>query len=166
MTAEIALTRRESDNFSSELLGDGWVSWNLKDGERFNAFLEPLMVRKEPEQTKGMKCGRLRMVPGIQHSNLGHNVHGAVTLSLIDIGIFAIPGQYGLLGPGYSVTLDLQTQFIGAGRIDEPLDVVVEVVRETGRLLFLRGLVVQGTDDSHLVASFTGTVRKPSPPRG
>jgi hypothetical protein len=31
------------------------------------------------------------------------------------------------------------------------------VLRETGRLIFLRGLVVQ---DEDLVASFTGTVRK------
>ena len=46
------------------------------------------------------------------------------------------------------------------------LDAVVEIVRETGRLIFLRGLVLQGADDSHLVASFTGTVRKPSPPKG
>lgn len=166
MTGTAQPPLRESDNFTSEPLDDGWVSWNLKDGERFNAFLEPLKVRKEPEQTPGMRRGRLRMVPGIQHSNLGHNVHGAVTLGLIDISLFAIPGQYGALGPGFSVTLDLQTQFIGAGRVDEPMDAVVEIVRETGRLIFLRGLVVQGADDSHLVASFTGTVRKPSPPKG
>lgn len=166
MTGTAPPPLRESDNFTAEPLQDGWVSWNLKDKERFNAFLEPLMVRKEPEQTPGFRRGRLRMTPGIQHSNLGHNVHGAVTLGLIDISLFAIPGQYGALGPGFSVTLDLQTQFIGAGRVDEPLDAVVEIVRETGRLIFLRGLIVQGADDSHLVASFTGTVRKPSPPRG
>jgi acyl-coenzyme A thioesterase PaaI-like protein len=58
-----------------------------------------------------------------------------------------------------SVTLDLATQFIGAGRIGQPLDLVCEVLRETGRLVFLRGLVVQ---EDETVASFTGTVRKPS----
>jgi acyl-coenzyme A thioesterase PaaI-like protein len=36
---------------------------------------------------------------------------------------------------------------------------VCEVLRETGRLVFLRGLVVQ---EDETVASFTGTVRKPS----
>jgi hypothetical protein len=36
---------------------------------------------------------------------------------------------------------------------------VVEVLRETGRLVFLRGLVVQ---DEDMVASFTATIRKPS----
>lgn len=57
------------------------------------------------------------------------------------------------------MTLELSTQFIGAGKPDQPLDAVVEVLRETGRLLFLRGEVVQG---DHLVAGFTGLVRKAS----
>ena len=51
---------------------------------------------------------------------------------------------------------------VGAGRVGEPLDAVVELVRETGRLIFLRGLVVQGEGDSHIVLSFAGTIRKAS----
>jgi acyl-coenzyme A thioesterase PaaI-like protein len=58
-----------------------------------------------------------------------------------------------------SVTLDLHNQFIGAGQIGEPLDVLCEVMRETGRLVFLRGSVEQG---DRLVSSFLGTLRKPS----
>jgi acyl-coenzyme A thioesterase PaaI-like protein len=153
----------ESERFSGQQLDDGWLSWNITDQRRFNALLEPLSVRAEPEVTPGMPRGRLRMHPAIQHSNLGDAVHGAVTLGLIDISLFAVPIQHGLLGDGFSVTLDLNTQFIGAGRLGEPLDCVTEVVRSTRRLLFMRGLVVQGPDDSHIVASFTGTVRKPSP---
>ena len=40
------------------------------------------------------------------------------------------------------------------------LDAVVEVLRETGRLMFLRGQVVQGEDDDHIVAAFSGLIRK------
>jgi acyl-coenzyme A thioesterase PaaI-like protein len=152
----------EGERFSGQPQGDGWLSWNIIDQRRFNALIEPLMVRIEPAQTQGMPRGRLRMVPGIQHSNLGDAVHGAVILGLIDISLFAIPIQHGLLGDGFSVTLDLNTQFVGAGRLGEPLDCVTEVVRSTRRLLFVRGLVVQGPADSHIVASFSGTVRKPS----
>jgi acyl-coenzyme A thioesterase PaaI-like protein len=151
----------EGDRFSGQPLADGWLSWNITDQRRFNAMLEPLMVRVEPEATPGMPRGRLRMVPEVRHSNLGDAVHGAVTLGLIDISLFAVPIQHGLLGDGFSVTLDLNTQFVGAGRLGEPLDCVTEVVRSTRRLLFLRGLVVQGPDDAHVVASFSGTVRKP-----
>ncbi len=152
----------EAERFSGAPLADGWLSWDITDQRRFNALLEPLMVRIEPPVTPGMARGRLRMLPTMKHSNLGDAVHGAVTLGLIDISLFAIPIQHGLLGEGFSVTLDLNTQFVGAGRLDEPLDCVTEVVRATRRLLFLRGLVVQGPDDGHIVASFSGTVRKPS----
>src|SRR3546814_7190221 len=86
-------------------------------------------------------------------SNLGDNIHGAVTLALVDIALFAASHQFGSLDAGHSVTLDLSTQFVGAGRIGEPLDAIVERVRETGRLIFLRGLVVQGEGDAHIVLS-------------
>ena len=59
-----------------------------------------------------------------------------------------------------AVTLDASTQFIGAGRIGEPLEVVIELLKDTRRLVFLRGTVEQG---DHLVAAFSGTLRKPTP---
>ena len=153
---------KRRDHFSAETLKDGWVSWNLKDPSRFNAFIEPLTVRVEPPTADGRPCARVRMIPERKHSNLGDNVHGAVTLALVDIALFAASHQFGSLNAGHSVTLDLSTQFVGAGRIGEPLDAVVELVRETGRLIFLRGLVVQGEGDSHIVLSFAGTIRKAS----
>jgi acyl-coenzyme A thioesterase PaaI-like protein len=105
------------------------------------------------------------MIPSRKHSNLGDNVHGAVTLALIDISLFAAAHQFGTLNPGFSVTLDLSTQFIGGGRLNEPLDALVEQIGETRRLIFLRGLVVQGPDDAHIVAAFSGTIRKASKDR-
>ena len=48
---------------------------------------------------------------------------------------------------------------IGAGRVGMPLDAVCEVLRETRRLVFQRGIVEQ---DGHMVAAFNGTVRKAS----
>jgi hypothetical protein len=53
----------------------------------------------------------------------------------------------------------LSVQFMGAGAVDEPMDAEVELLKETGRLLFLRGLVLQG---ERRVAAFSGTIRKPS----
>lgn len=138
----------------------GWLSWNLQDSSRFNAFIEPLSVRLEAPLPDGRPRARIRMHPIVKHSNLGDNVHGAVTLALIDVSLFAAAYQFGSLHAGFSVTLDLGTQFVGGGRINEPLDAIVELVRETGRLIFLRGLVVQGADDADIVASFSGTIRK------
>jgi acyl-coenzyme A thioesterase PaaI-like protein len=153
---------RRRAHFSEEPLPDGWIGWNLKDKDRFNSFIEPLTVRLESPTGDGRPRARVRMHPTRKHSNLGDNVHGAVSLALVDVALFAASHQFGSLEAGHSVTLDLSTQFVGAGRVGEPMDALVELVRETGRLIFLRGLVVQGEGDSHIVLSFAGTIRKAS----
>lgn len=151
---------RAPAHFDGIVRADGWTDWNLKDATRFNGFIEPLSVRREADTFDGRPQARVRMHPTHKHSNLGDNVHGAVTLALIDVGLFAAAHQFGSLNAGFSVTLDLSTQFVGGGRIGEPMDALVELVRETGRLVFLRGMVVQGESDHHIVAAFSGTIRK------
>ncbi|GMN01348.1 PaaI family thioesterase [Erythrobacter sp. MTPC3] len=131
---------------------EGWYSWNLKDRTRYNtAVLGELRVRGE-----GDRC-RLRMFPERRHTNLGDNIHGAATLGLIDIALFAAMHVIGSGNAGPSVTVELSTQFVGAGDPERPLDAVTEIVRETGRMLFLRGECVQGDD---IVTSYSGIVRK------
>ncbi len=136
----------------------GWHSWNLADDSRFNAqTMGHMLVRRE-----GDRLCRVRMFPERRHTNLLDMVHGAVTLALIDVALFAAMRTVLEGDAAGSVTLELSSQFIGAGRPDAPLDAVVEVMRETRRLAFLRGTVVQGEADEVLVASFSGIVRKPS----
>ena len=136
----------------------GWHSWNLADDTRFNAqTMGHMLVRREGERV----C-RVRMFPERRHTNLLDMVHGAVTLALMDVALFAAMRTLLDGNAGGSVTLELSSQFIGAGQPGVPLDAVVEVLRETRRLVFLRGTVVQGEDDAMLVASFSGLVRKPS----
>ena len=136
----------------------GWHRWELADDTRFNAqTMGRMLVRPE-----GDRACRVRMFPERRHSNLLDMVHGAVTLALIDISLFAAMRTMLNGNAGGSVTLELSSQFIGAGSLDHPLDAVVEVMRETKRLVFMRGTVVQGEGDSQLVASFSGIVRKPT----
>lgn len=136
---------------------DGWYSWNLVDRTRYNtAVLGDMRVRKE-----GHFC-RLRMFPERRHTNLTDNVHGAVTLGLIDIALFATMHINGSGDAGPSVTVELSTQFVGAGDPSRPLDAVSEIVRETGRMLFLRGFATQPREDGgeDIIASYSGIVRK------
>ncbi len=133
----------------------GWNHWNLKDETLFNgAVMGKLITRRD-----GDKC-RLRMFPERRHENLQGIIHGAVTLSLIDISMFTTMHVVGTGNAGPSVTLELSTQFVGAGDMIRPLDAVTEIVRETGNMLFVRGQVVQ---DDDVVASFSGIVRKMKP---
>jgi len=132
----------------------GWVTWNQRDETRFNAaVIGPLWTRRE-----GDKC-RVRMYPETKHTNVQDMIHGAVTLALIDISIFAAMHTLSSGEPGLAVTLELSNQFLGPGKPAMPLDAVVEQLRETRRMIFVRGIVEQ---EDHLVASFSGIIRKPS----
>ena len=132
----------------------GWMRWGFTDPTRYNSFLGPMMVKVDAG------IARVRMTPERRHSNLRDNVHGGAMLGFIDVALFAASRSFGLITAGTAVTLDLSVQFIGGGRVGELLEAQVELLKETGRLLFLRGLVVQNDET---VASFTGTIRKSNP---
>lgn len=132
----------------------GWYHWRLSDPTRFNGLLGPFLVRREDDGRI-----RLRCLPEHRHSNLASNVHGGAILGYVDIAMFATSRIHGIVKAGTAVTLDLSAQFIGTAVVGKPLECVSEVLRETGRLAFLRGLVEQ---DGAIVASYSGTIRKPS----
>lgn len=137
----------------------GWRHWNLKDQTLFNGAVMGKLITRAEEGPSGLRS-RLRMFPERKHENLQGIVHGAVTLSLIDISLFTTMHTIGTGNAGPSVTLELSTQFVGGGDPRRPLDAVTEIVRETGRLVFVRGTVEQ---EDEVVASFSGIVRKMQP---
>ena len=151
----------ELTNFVIEADPDnpGWSRWRIADATRFNESV----LGKQIVRAEGPDHCRMRIVPrDPMHTNSAGRVHGGVTLALIDVSLFAAMHVLRGVDAGRSVTVDLTTQFIGAGDASRPLDSVVELLRETHRMAFLRGLVVQEQDT---VASFTATIRKPSAPR-
>jgi uncharacterized protein (TIGR00369 family) len=131
----------------------GWMTWDLADNTRFNSLLGKMIVRRDGE------IARVRIFPGRVHTNLLDGIHGGVTLALADVALFVGAGLLGGAAANDGVTLDLSMQFIGVGKAGQPLDADVELLRETGRLVFLRGIIHQ----SHgKVAAFSGTLRKAS----
>jgi acyl-coenzyme A thioesterase PaaI-like protein len=147
------------DRFTCEPDPDhpGWLRWDVTDRTRYNhVFIGPMRLRREG----GTLC-RVRMDIAARHTNAGEVIHGGTTLGFADVSMFG--ALYVLTGtdPIGSVTVDMTMQFVGAGSARRPLDSVVELLRETRRLAFLRGTMVQG---ERIVAAFSGTVRKPSQP--
>ena len=133
----------------------GWLTWQLRDERRYNGQILGKLLLRAGDKDKAW----VRMFPELRHSNYSNNLHGGTVLGFIDVALFGAARMFGMIDAGPAVTVDLSVQFIGPGLIDTPLDADVELLRETGRLLFLRGLVVQGDDR---VAAFSGTIRKPS----
>ena len=127
----------------------------MTDASRYNSTVLGKMLVRSEDSGKA----RLRMFPEHRHSNLTNAVHGGVTLGFVDVAMFGASRMFGLIDAGTAVTLDLSMQFIGAGVIGVPLDAEVELLKETGRLLFMRGLVLQG---ENRIAAFSGTIRKPT----
>lgn len=136
----------------------GWWTWDIAPAgpqapERFNATIGKLLVRAD-----GPGRATCRMFPEERHANLGHMVHGGAILTFIDMAFFA-GGRLAGADVIRAVTLDCSVRFLSPGRIGIPLDAEVELLRETRRLAFFAGKVVQ---DGELVASFTGALRKMS----
>ncbi len=132
----------------------GWTTWRLSDEGRFNSeIMGKLIVRMDDD-----RHARMRMFPELRHTNLMNNLHGGTILALIDIAIFGCATMLGIVRAGTAVTLDLSVQFIGASKAETPIDAVTEVLKETRRLVFLRGVVEQ---DGAMVAAFSATIRKP-----
>ena len=129
----------------------GWYSWAPEPDTGFHQTIAPVIVRRD-----GAGKGRCRMQVEDRHLILGGAMHGGAILTFIDLALF---------GGGYaagadtrdSVTLDLATQFVSPAGPGLALDAEVELVRETGSLLFLRGTLVQ---EEGIVATFAGTLRK------
>ena len=129
----------------------GWWTWDLPDDSRYNATIGKLLV-----QAAGPSRARCRMFPEEAHSNLGNVVHGGAILTFIDMTFFAGGHMAGVSNIN-AVTLECAVQFVSAAHLGTPLDAEVELLRETGSLAFLRGLVEQ---EGRTVASFSGTLRK------
>lgn len=130
----------------------GWHRWEMADPTRYNTFLAPLSVRVEREG-----CARVRMVPQRVHSNLRDHVHGGALLGFADVAVFAAARILGIADEGFASTVDLSAQFIDGADAAHPVEAEVELFRETGRLFFVRGLIVQ---NGRPCVSFTATARK------
>ena len=131
----------------------GWWTWEISAEDKFNSVIGKLLVR--PDEPGRATC---RMFPEPQHANLGNMIHGGAILTFIDMALFA-GGRLAGADVVRAVTLDLNTRFLSPGRIGVPLDAEVELLRETKRLAFFAGKVMQ---EGELVAAFSGALRKSS----
>ncbi|MFD1950009.1 PaaI family thioesterase [Sphingomonas arantia] len=100
---------------------------------------------------------RCRVETGRAQSNVSDNVHGGFILAFVDQVMFCALLAQERLPRGGAVTLQAGMNFIGAAKAGLPIDAVVEITGETGRMLFLRGLIEQ---DGATIGSFDGTLRK------
>jgi len=131
-----------------------WVSWSVENRSRFNGQFGDLRTRREGNRAI------IRLQPYIGLGNVSGNMHGGAVMTFIDIAMILgcnILGCWPAVAGG--LTVDCNVQFTGGADLERPVDAIVEITRETGRFLFVRGTIVQGED---MISSFMGILRKPS----
>jgi acyl-coenzyme A thioesterase PaaI-like protein len=150
LRADDALYRCHGDPGSTD-----WVSWRTENKSRFNGQFGDLQTRRDGDR------GIVRMQPHQRLGNVSGSVHGGAVMTFVDLAMFIgtkVLGHW-TTGAG-ALTVDCHVQFVGGADLERPVDAIVELTRETGRFLFVRGTVEQAGD---MVASFVGILRKPRP---
>lgn len=130
----------------------GWTRWRRDADGRFASMLGDYYFRLNDAGV--VEC---RMETERKHSNgLGY-LHGGFIMSFIDMAMFAF--IFRQLENSAAVTLSCATDFLSAGIVGKPIEASGEILKETGKMLFVRGLVTQ---EGEKIASFTSTMRKVS----
>ena len=144
------------NSMTRELITDGehtgWTRWRRDDDGRFTAMLGDFYFRGGA--SGGVEC---RMETTRRHSNGLGFLHGGFIMSFIDMAMFAF--IFRQLENSAAVTLSCATDFLSAGIVGKPIEASGEILKETGKMLFVRGLVTQ---EGEKIASFTSTMRKVS----
>ena len=140
--------------FTRDPLAPEWLMREARNGDSFLDMFGTIWIRIDPDAR--VRC---RFEPARHHRNLLDAVHGGFTLAIVDQVLFLAPHARGLPGAIGGATLNVSAQFFAPLAI-APLDAVVEIMRETGRLIFMRGLIEQ---DATAAVAFSGTIRKATP---
>ncbi|HWV13094.1 MAG TPA: PaaI family thioesterase [Sphingobium sp.] len=133
-----------------------WAGWLVWSDPVAGTFLDASIG---PSYSQGAGAGRATVMLETRpsHANRLGALHGGFLAGFADHAYFAGLTAMGRPEQAAAVTVDLSMQYCGSGEVGPPLRAEVELLHETGRLMFLRLTIHQ---DDRLVASSTATVRK------
>jgi acyl-coenzyme A thioesterase 13 len=113
----------------------GWSTWG-QDSDPFEALTGPYFMRTLADG--GYACG---FMPEARHLNGMGAVHGGSLMTFADFALFA--HAYDHMDGGPCVTVQFESQFIGAAQPGAMIVSTGEIIRVTRSLIFVRGLMEQ-----------------------
>jgi acyl-coenzyme A thioesterase PaaI-like protein len=129
----------------------GWNKWDAH--EPYEDMAGPFFFKK----TANGYVSAFQVEP--KHLNGGGAIHGGMLMTFADYSLFTI--AYEELENGGGVTIALNGEFTAAGPASGIMYASGEVIRETGSMVFVRGVITPGDPKSDTVLlSFSGIVRK------
>lgn len=132
----------------------GWLIRPQTEDTRFLDIYGVIRARMESPT-----LSRIRLTPELKHRNLMDSVHGGFLLAVIDHALFIGPAIQGRERTANGSTIDVNTQFLAPVLPGEEIDVLIETLRETYRMVFLRGTIEQR---GAIAVAFSGTIKKAS----
>jgi uncharacterized protein (TIGR00369 family) len=127
----------------------GWMAW-IPAPDPFEQLTGQFYFKKEEDGTVTSAV----MIEK-RHLNGSGFVHGGMIMTFADFALFATANE--ALKNTRAVTITCNTEFVGGASEGAIMLARAEVVRETGSLVFLRGLVSQ---NGEAIATFSGTLKK------
>jgi len=132
----------------------GWISWSYEDFRGFMRLVGPSYARPA-----GDGRAQVAIATRDEHGNIAGGLHGGLLAGFADHAYFAALAALGRTDQVGGVTTDLTMQYLAAGAVGPDLEAEVEILRETGRMLFMRLLLRQ---DGETICASSATIRKPS----
>lgn len=137
-----------------------WAGWSAWSDPHPDTFLQ--VIGRGYMRALGPGRAHVALETRTIHRNRLDTLHGGFLAAFADHAYFGAVWIMGHQAQVNGVTLDLTMQYLGAGKVGPDLLADVELLRETGRLLFLRMLITQ---EGEAVAASTATIRKASMPK-
>ncbi len=121
----------------ARVIPDGFVCCSTPDGQ-FAELVGPLYLNRD---ASGISYG-FRV--DARHGNARGKIHGGMLLTLADqvLGLTAVDA----IGHLSIVTLSLNSEFVSGAEVGDWLVDSADVVRRTGTMLFMRGVIRRGED--------------------
>ncbi|GGC66761.1 PaaI family thioesterase [Chelatococcus reniformis] len=130
-----------------------FAGWRTPDRDTFDSRSGPYYHRREADGS--MRCA---FRADRRHLNGLDMVHGGALLTFADHAIFMIASREIEGMP--SVTVTLNSEFVGACSEGDLIEASGEVVRAGASMIFVRGLLKTGTQP---VLSFSATIKRIRP---
>jgi acyl-coenzyme A thioesterase PaaI-like protein len=135
----------------------GWAAWSDPHPDTFLQAIGRGYMRSDAPVR-----AQVALETRLSHRNRLDSLHGGFIAAFADHAYFGALWAMGHRAQVNGVTIDLSMQYLGSGRVGPVLLADVDLLRETGRLMFLRMLISQ---EGEPVAASTATIRKVSMPR-
>jgi uncharacterized protein (TIGR00369 family) len=130
-----------------------WAGWRRPDSDPFELHAGPFYCRRTADGTRLSAFRAAR-----QHLNLFNTIHGGCLMAFADFALFWIAHDE-LQGAG-AVTTSFNSEFLDAAKQGELIEATGEVLRSTGSMIFVRGVI---STERRPLLSFSAILKKIRP---